>query len=150
MKSAKELCLMTLRSDAKFEEKVTCGSENDMRNLVNFISSSGTSENLHFDVLLLSKVYYVWAKKVQATGSILVVKAYSICSFSKYFQILCIFAQIFKYFALFLKNRTLSLLSRIGPGRVMCHNTEEWCKIWIRIELRFGKWHEDSENHGKV
>ena len=150
MKSAKELCLMTLRSDAKFEEKVTCGSENDMRNLVNFISSSGTSENLHFDVLLLSKVYYVWAKKVQATGSILVVKAYSICSFSKYFQILCIFAQIFKYFALFLKNRTLSLLSRIGPGRVMCHNTEEWCKIWIRIELCFGKWLEDSENHWKV
>ena len=150
MKSAKELCLMTLRSDSKFEEKVTCGSENDMRNLVNFIASSGTSENLHFDVLLLSKVYYVWAKKVQAAGSILVVKAYSICSFSKYFQILCIFAQIFKYFALFLKNRTLSLLSRIGPGRVMCHNTEEWCKIWIRIELRFGKWHEDSENHGKV
>ena len=50
---------MTLRSDSKFEEKVTCGSENDMRNLVNFISSSGTSENLHFDVLLLSKVYYV-------------------------------------------------------------------------------------------
>ena len=150
MKSAKELCLTTLRSDSKFEEKVTCGSENDMRNLVNFIASSGTSENLHFDVLLLSKVYYVWAKKVQAAGSILVVKAYSICSFSKYFQILCIFAQIFKYFALFLKNRTLSLLSRIGPGRVMCHNTEEWCKIWIRIELRFGKWHEDSENHGKV
>ena len=150
MKSAKELCLMTLRSDAKFEEKVICGSENDMRNLVNFIANSGTSENLHFDVLLLSKVYYVWAKKVQATGSILVVKAYSICSFSKYFQILCIFAQIFKYFALFLKNRTLSLLSRIGPGRVMCHNTEEWCKIWIRIELCFGKWLEDSENHWKV
>ena len=141
---------MTLRSDAKFEEKVTCGSENDMRNLVNFIASSGTSENLHFDVLLLSKVYYVWAKKVQVTGPVLVVKAYSICSFSKYFQILCVFAQIFKYFALFLKNRTLSLLSRIGPRRVMCHNTEEWFKIWIRIELCFGKWHEDSENHWKV
>ena len=56
---------MTLKSDAKFEEKLTLGSKNDMRNLVNFNASSGKSENLHFDVLLLSKVYYVLAKKVQ-------------------------------------------------------------------------------------
>ena len=27
---------MTLKSDAKFEEKLTCGLENDMRNLANF------------------------------------------------------------------------------------------------------------------
>ena len=27
---------MTLESDAKFEEKLTCGLENDMRNLANF------------------------------------------------------------------------------------------------------------------
>ena len=27
---------MTLKGDAKFEEKLTCGLENDMRNLVNF------------------------------------------------------------------------------------------------------------------
>ena len=27
---------MTLKSDAKFEEKLTCGLESDMRNLVNF------------------------------------------------------------------------------------------------------------------
>ena len=30
------LRLMTLTSDAKFEEKLTIGSKNDMRNLVNF------------------------------------------------------------------------------------------------------------------
>ena len=29
-----ELCLMTLKSDAKFEEELTIGSENDMSNLV--------------------------------------------------------------------------------------------------------------------
>ena len=50
---------MTLKGDAKFEEKVTLGSKNDMRNLVNFDASSDKSENLQFDVLLLSKVYYV-------------------------------------------------------------------------------------------
>ena len=36
-----------------------------MKDLVNFNASSGKSENLHFDVLLLFKVYYVWVKKVQ-------------------------------------------------------------------------------------
>ena len=50
---------MTLKSDAKFEEKLALGSKNDMRNLVNFNASSSKSEKLHFDVLLLSKVYYV-------------------------------------------------------------------------------------------
>ena len=51
--------VMTLKSDAKFEEKLTIGSKNDMRNSVNFNASSGKSENLHFHVLLLSKVYHV-------------------------------------------------------------------------------------------
>ena len=36
----------------KFEEKLTLGSKNDMRNLVNFNASSGKSGNLLFDVLL--------------------------------------------------------------------------------------------------
>ena len=36
-----------------------------MMNLVDFDASSDKSENLHFDVLLLLKVYYVWAIKVQ-------------------------------------------------------------------------------------
>ena len=37
----------------KFEEKLALGCKNDMTNLVNFNVSSGKSENLHFDVLLL-------------------------------------------------------------------------------------------------
>ena len=31
---------MTLRDDAKFEEKLTCGSENDMRKTANFHQST--------------------------------------------------------------------------------------------------------------
>ena len=50
---------MTLKSDPDFEEKLTFCLKNDMRNLVNFNTSSGKSENLHFDGLLLSKVYNV-------------------------------------------------------------------------------------------
>ena len=39
-----ELCLITLKSDAKFEEKMTLASKNVMRNLVNFNESSVKSE----------------------------------------------------------------------------------------------------------
>ena len=56
---------MTLKNDAKFEEKLILGFKNDMRNLVNFNASSCRSEDLHFDGLLLSIAYKVSAKKVQ-------------------------------------------------------------------------------------
>ena len=49
--------LMRVESDAKFEEKLVLGFKNDMMNLVNFNASSGKSENLHFEVLLLSIAY---------------------------------------------------------------------------------------------
>ena len=32
-----ELSFMTLKSDAKFEEKLTCGLEVDIRNMTNFL-----------------------------------------------------------------------------------------------------------------
>ena len=35
---------MTLESDAKFEEKLTCDLENDMRNLANFHHSTRKSQ----------------------------------------------------------------------------------------------------------
>ena len=56
---------MILKSDTKFEEKMTLGSKNDMRNLVNFTASSRKLENLHFDLLILLKEYSACAKKVQ-------------------------------------------------------------------------------------
>ena len=52
---------MTLKSDPKFEEKLTLW----FMNLENLNASSSKSENLHFDVLLLSIAYKVSAKKVQ-------------------------------------------------------------------------------------
>ena len=56
---------MTLKGDAKFKGKLTCGLKNDLRNLVNFHASSRKSENLHFDGLLLSKAYKVLDEEVQ-------------------------------------------------------------------------------------
>ena len=43
---------MTLKSDAKFEKKMTLGSKNDTRNLMNFNTSNDKPENLHLDMLL--------------------------------------------------------------------------------------------------
>ena len=47
---------MTLKSDAKFEEKLTCSLENDMRSLASFHHNTRKSQNLDFDGILLSKV----------------------------------------------------------------------------------------------
>ena len=44
---------MTLEYDAKFEEKLTCGLENDMRNLANFHQST---QKWDFHWVILCKV----------------------------------------------------------------------------------------------
>ena len=59
---------MTLKSDVKFEEKLTCGFENDMRYMANFHQSTWKSQNFSFNGLLLNKVYIVGAKKVQRSN----------------------------------------------------------------------------------
>ena len=56
---------MTLKSYLNFEEKLTFCLKNYMRNLVNVHASSGRSQNLHFDVPLLSVAYKGLAKRVQ-------------------------------------------------------------------------------------
>ena len=43
---------MALKSDAKFEEKLTCGLENNRRNLANFYKSNQKSQNWDFDGVL--------------------------------------------------------------------------------------------------
>ena len=47
---------MTLKSDAKSEEKLTCCLENDMRNFANFYQSTQKYQNWNSDKMLLSKV----------------------------------------------------------------------------------------------
>ena len=63
----KKLSFMTLESDAKFEEKLTCGLENNMKNLANFHQSTWKSQNWDFDGILLSKVENVWAENLQGS-----------------------------------------------------------------------------------
>ena len=63
LKFAGELRVMTIKNDAKFEEELTCQFKIDMRNLTNFELSTWKSQNLHFNWLLLTKVYNLWAKE---------------------------------------------------------------------------------------
>ena len=44
---------MTLERDAKFEEKLSCGLENNMRYLTNFHQSKLNSQNLDFHGIFL-------------------------------------------------------------------------------------------------
>ena len=63
LKFTRELSVMTIKNDAKFEEELTCQLKVDMRNLTNFAPSTQKSQTFHFSGLLLIKGYNVWAKK---------------------------------------------------------------------------------------
>ena len=52
IKVSEELCVMTLKGDVKFKEKLIRGLKNDIRFLVNFHAISHKFGNLHFDGLL--------------------------------------------------------------------------------------------------
>ena len=56
-KVTEELCVISLNSDAKFQEDPTCRCKNDMRNLASLNTSTQKSWNWNFDGFLLSKVY---------------------------------------------------------------------------------------------
>ena len=45
LKSTEELCIMTMKNDANFEEEMTCRLENDMRNMANFHQSNLKFQN---------------------------------------------------------------------------------------------------------
>ena len=60
---------MTLKSDLNFGEKLTFCLKNNMRNLVNFNASSGKSENVNFDGLLLPKYVMIELKSYRRVVS---------------------------------------------------------------------------------
>ena len=67
-KLTEELKVMTLKNDGKSEKELTCRFKIDKRNLTNsleFTRELKSLKNLHFNGLLLTKLYNVSAKKVQ-------------------------------------------------------------------------------------
>ena len=58
---------MTEKNEAKFEEELTSHIKIDMRNLTNLNHAPKNLNILHFTGLLLTKVYNIWALKVQTS-----------------------------------------------------------------------------------
>ena len=123
------------------------------RNLINFHASSRKSENLHFDGLVLSKAYKVLDEKVQksyvswhwrvmqslkknwllvpkVTWGIWWILMPAVAS-PKICTLMCYFCR--KYI----------VFEPINYKGVMCHNIEEWCKLWGGTDLCFEKWNEE-------
>ena len=46
LKFTEELCVLTMKNNAKFEEELTCHFKPDMRNLMNFDSSTQKSKKI--------------------------------------------------------------------------------------------------------
>ena len=68
-KSMKEICLMMQKSGAKFEEKLTCGLENDMKNLANFHQNTWKCQKWCFHGIFLPKVEHAWATTYRVVTS---------------------------------------------------------------------------------
>ena len=64
LKVTEELSSMILKSHAKFDEKLTCGLENDM-NLAHFHQNIWTCQNCYFHGILLSEVENTRANNLQ-------------------------------------------------------------------------------------
>ena len=147
-KNTEELCLMTLKSDTKFDEKLTLGSKNDTRNLVNFNTSSGISENLLFDLLLLLIVYYVWANK--STEELCVITLKKGAKFEE--ELTCAQHSKVSKFALQWKSFWLKyIMFELQNYRGIIRNyTEDRCKLWKKNDMWFRKWHEKFVNFTAV
>ena len=66
LKHRGDLCVLIMKNDAKFETELTCHFKADMRNLINFDTSTQKSQKFiiqstYFD----QNIYNVSAKKVQ-------------------------------------------------------------------------------------
>ena len=137
------LCLMTLKSDAKFDRKLTLGSKSDMRNLVNFIANSGF-KNLHFAVLLLLKRYYVWAKK-KKYREVIVITLKNDVQFEE--ELTCALKNDMKNYTSFENIKICTLVGSFWPKyimfelkkyrKVMCDYTEDRCKLWRKVTCSF-------------
>ena len=121
-------------------------------------------KKFHFNRLLLSKVYIVWIKKCQGVFFREPEEGYKIwrgidLSFQNWHKEFDKFwpehSKVSKIFTLMGSFWAKYIFFELKKYRgVIVHDIEEWCKIWIKTELWFGKWHEEfgkfSLEHSKV
>ena len=155
LKKCRGLVFYDIEEWCKIWRKLTCGLENHMRNLANF----------HQKHLKISKLGLWWDPFIQSRKCK--------CMSLKFTEELCVMAMendakfpreiefSFKNwheeFDGFWSNQSkvskiCTLIGSFQPKYmfelkkhrgVIFHDTEEWCEIWRKIDLRFGKWHEE-------
>ena len=59
LKFTEELCVMTMKNNAKFEEELTFHFKTDIRNLTNFDSSTQKSKKIELSSLIVQESYQV-------------------------------------------------------------------------------------------
>ena len=101
---------MTLKSDAKFKEKLACGFKYDMKDLVNF------PKYIRFELKKYRGIVF-HDTEVMQNGIINWVSCQKSTQSPKNCTIMGSFCQ--KHFMFQPENF----------GRIMCHDTEGWCKI---------------------
>ena len=134
---------MALKIDTKFEEKLTCASKNDMRNLANFHQSTWKSQNWDFDDILLLEMY---EPKIYRG----VIRQWSVMQNWRVIELSVEnwheeFDKFWPEHLEILKNCTLMgcfwpkytmFELKIYRG-VMFNGIEYWCKIWRKTDFAF-------------
>ena len=142
---------------AKFEEKLTCGLENDTNNLANFRQNTWKCQNWDFDGMLFSNVQNAGDKKLRAIWRkiwrrIDLPFQNSHKEFDEFWLEHLKVSNVFPLMACFWpKYIVFELRKYIG---VILLDTGEWCKIWKRIDLSSQNWHEEVNKfwpkHSKI
>ena len=139
---------MTLKSDEKFEDKLTCCLENDMRNFENFHQRTRKCQNWSFDKILLSKVENIWAlnlwwsyvswqwKMIQKLNRNWLVVLKLTWTSQNLTQAHENSKKIFLIGSLWPKYILFELEKYRG---VIFHDTEELCKFWRKTDQWFEK-----------
>ena len=109
---------MTLKTDAKREEKLTHGLENSMKNLANIHENTWKSQIWDFDVILLSTVENARAKSLQ--------RSYVTAKFEE--ELTCHFTIDMRNFTSFdsstLKSHFFTLTGSFWPNYLMFDSNE--------------------------
>ena len=134
LKFTEELCVMTMKDDAKFKEEFTCRFKINMRNLANFDLSNRKSQKCK----IWRKRCKIWRKTDPRFG-----KWHE--KFDKFSP--------GKSQSLNFDGILLTKVYNVWNKKVQ-RKSEECCKIWRKTDSWFGKWHEKfgkcSSDHSKV
>ena len=165
IKSTEELSFKTLKSDAKFGEKLTCYFKIDIKNLTNFdpriqksksllLTGSFSRNYIFFEPRKVQRNYLSWHWRVMQNleWNWLVISKLT-------WRIWQILTQALKSLKNFHLNRLLVwakyILFDVKKYKgVIFHDIEEWCKMRRGIDWSFQIWHEEFDNfwpeHSKV